>query len=407
MTEPEFPTNESARQSAVEKYEILDTLPERAYDDLTSLMAELFDAPIALIGLIDRDRHWLKSHHGVELDESPRAISFCGHAICTPASLFVVEDARTDPRFADNPIVTERGVISYAGAPLVDSNGLALGTLCVFDTRARRFTLSQLSGLRNMADNVMYLMERHVRERRLERATTELEQRNEDLQHFAGVVSHDILGPVNSITSFLELLGDDATDECLRSDLRMLHRSSSSLHQYVDGLSKHYLAQSLTEDDCADVDVAELFDTVDALLDRDEQVTSLSFSGTPATVHGCRAALQQVLLNLAGNAIKYGTDGHTSVQIEFQETDVDYRFTVIDDGPGIAQEQQDDLFELFSTGAEPDRDGEHGTGIGLATVKRLLDRLGGTVSLSSAVGRGSRFTVTLPKQATAERARAA
>ena len=403
MIEPERPADEPARQAAVDRYEILDTLPERAYDDLTALMASLCDVPIALIGLIDRERHWLKSHHGVPMSESPRAISFCGHAINAREELFVVEDAREDPRFADNPIVLEHGVLSYAGAPLIDEHGFALGTLCVFDVRPRRWTEEQRAALVNMARNVVYLMERHLRERRLERAAVDLSQRNEDLQHFAGVVSHDILGPVNTITSFLELLGDDANDERLRTDLRMLHRSSRSLHDYVDGLSRHYLAESLTEHPTATFEVAGLFDALDALLARDPERTTIVFDETRAVVHTFQAALQQVLLNLASNAIKYGNDGRTRIEIGFAETDHHYRFTVTDDGPGIEKDRQDRIFELFETG-EPGRDGRRGTGIGLATVRRLLDRLGGGLSLDSAPGEGCRFTVELPKPSVSARA---
>ena len=403
MIEPERPVNELARQAAVERHEILDTLPERAYDDLTALMASLCDVPIALIGLIDRERHWLKSRHGVPMSESPRAISFCAHAINAGEELFIVEDAREDARFADNPIVLEHGVLSYAGAPLIDEHGFALGTLCVFDVRPRSWTDEQRAALTNMARNVIYLMERHLRERRLERATADLSRRNEDLQHFAGVVSHDILGPVNTITTFLELLGDDANDERLRTDLQMLHRSSSSLHEYVDGLSRHYLAESLTEHSAATFEVASVFDTLDALLVRDPELTTIVFDETGALVHTFRAALQQVLLNLASNAIKYGNEGRTRIEIGFVETDEHYRFTVADNGPGIEEDRQDRIFELFETG-EPGRDGRCGTGIGLATVKRLLERLGGDLSLDSAPGKGSRFTVALPKPSAPARA---
>ena len=396
MIEPERPANEPARQAAVDRHEILDTLPERAYDDLTALMASHCDVPIALIGLIDRERHWLKSHHGVPMSESPRAISFCGHAINAGEELFVVEDARRDLRFADNPIVLEHGVLSYAGAPLIDEHGFALGTLCVFDVRPRTWTDEQRAALTNMARNVIYLMERHLRERRLERATADLSRRNEDLQHFAGVVSHDILGPVNTITNFLELLGDDADDEHLRGDLQMLHRSSSSLREYVDGLSRHYLAESLTDHPTVTFEVASVFDSLDALLTRDPERTTIVFDETRAVVHTFQAALQQVLLNLASNAIKHGNEGHTRIRISFAETDEHYRFTVADDGPGIEEDRQGRIFELFETGA-PGRDRECGTGIGLATVKRLLDRLGGALSLDSAPGKGSTFTVRLQR----------
>ena len=397
VIEPHSPANERERQAALERYEILDSLPERAYDDITALMAEVCDAPVALVGLIDGERNWLKSRHGVPMSESPRSISFCGHAIVSGRELFDVEDARTDPRFADNPLVLEHGIASYAGAPLVDADGFALGTLCVFDVRPRVFTGGQQRALKNMARQVMYLLEHHLRERRLERARDELAARNEDLRHFAGAVSHDIAGPVTNLAAFLALLEDESTDEELSRVLHRLHRSSLSLREYIDGLSAHYLADGLAEGGATRFELDELFDSLDLLTVRDE-ATTLAFERTGALIRTHRAALQQVLLNLVSNAVKHGaTTGHARVEIRFADTPRDYRFKVVDNGLGIAAQDHGRIFELFETGGADGGKVPTGTGIGLATVRRLLHRLGGSISLDSAPGRGTTFTIVLPK----------
>ena len=407
MIEPDVPGNEAGRQAALERYEILDTLPERAYDDITALMAEVCDAPVSLVGLIDRDRNWLKSRHGVPMSESPRAISFCGHAIASRRELFTVEDAREDPRFADNPLVAEHGIVSYAGAPLIDADGFALGTLCVFDVRPRALSEGQRAALTNMARQVMYLLERHLRERRLERSSAELAERNEDLRHFAGAVSHDIMGPVTNLAALLGLLEEEAVDDAVRSELKRLHRSSCSLREYIEGLTRHYTAESLAERPPEDFAVPDLFDSLDAMLTRDPRHTTIAFDGAGARIHAHRAALQQVLLNLASNAIRYGTGERTRIEVGFRDVAEGYRFTVSDDGPGIPVERHERIFELFETGGELGRDGTGGTGVGLATVKRLLDRIGGTISLDSAPDRGTTFVVTLPGPPAASLAEAA
>ena len=140
-------TNEELRLKALHKYRILDTEPEKAFDDLTLLASQVCRTPIALITLVDEDRQWFKSRIGVEATETSRSVSFCVHAIKQP-ELFVVADARSDERFRDNPLVTgEPHIRFYAGASLLARDGNALGTLCVLDRKPRRLSTEQFEAL--------------------------------------------------------------------------------------------------------------------------------------------------------------------------------------------------------------------------------------------------------------------
>lgn len=139
--------DETARLAALRRYRILDTEPERAFDDLALLASEICGTPIALISLVDADRQWFKARKGFTATQTSRAVSFCSHAI-QHQGLFIIPDAREDERFRDNPLVTGGpSVRFYAGAPLVTPDGHALGTLCVIDRVPRTLTERQLEAL--------------------------------------------------------------------------------------------------------------------------------------------------------------------------------------------------------------------------------------------------------------------
>lgn len=146
-----IPEDEERRQSALRATHLLDSLPEERFDRITRLARRLFAVPMALVSLIDSRRQWFKSRQGVAATETPRAISFCGHAILTDAIL-VVEDAREDPRFADNPLVTGApGVRFYAGCPLAASDGSRIATLCIMSDSPRHFSEEDRLLLRTLA----------------------------------------------------------------------------------------------------------------------------------------------------------------------------------------------------------------------------------------------------------------
>ena len=174
MAAAALPLNEAERIAALDRYEILDTLPETEYDDLTSLASQICGAPISLVSLVASERQWFKSHHGVDLDESPRAVSFCAHAI-HGETLFEVSDASLDERFFDNELVTgEHHLRFYAGAPLITPDGMKLGTLCVIDRQPRKLNDAQRYALGALARQVVTLLE-------LRRSVAQLEQRNREL----------------------------------------------------------------------------------------------------------------------------------------------------------------------------------------------------------------------------------
>ncbi|WP_298577111.1 sensor domain-containing diguanylate cyclase [uncultured Luteimonas sp.] len=195
MQRPAIPQNEQQRLAAVQALGILDTGPESTFDDLVAIAAAVCGVPMGAVSLIDAERQWFKAHHGLEVAETPRELSFCGHAILG-GGVFVVPDALEDARFRDNPFVTgEPGVRFYAGAPLLDADGLAVGALCVMDRVPRRLAVYQLQALEALSRQVsaqlelrrvtrelqLQLQERHWYEAQLRSLNAELALRNADL----------------------------------------------------------------------------------------------------------------------------------------------------------------------------------------------------------------------------------
>ena len=154
-----IPENEAARLETLRQYQVLDTESEETFDDLTRLAAYICHTPSALISLVDANRQWFKARVGVQARETPRNISFCGHAILA-RDCFIIEDALFDERFADNPLVINAPFVRfYAGMPLWSPEGFAIGTLCVMDRKPHMIDDQQIGALQMLANQVMSQLE--------------------------------------------------------------------------------------------------------------------------------------------------------------------------------------------------------------------------------------------------------
>lgn len=175
MQKPSIPDNEVKRQAELNQFEILDSEPEISFDDLTILASQICETKISLISLIDNDRQWFKSRTGLDATETPRDISWCGHAILQD-ELFEVPDAAMDERFKDNPLfLGEPNVRFYAGMPLVTQNGYKIGTLCVIDEKPKKLNDWQKEVLKKLSRQAVLLIESRIKEKKLSEANIKLE----------------------------------------------------------------------------------------------------------------------------------------------------------------------------------------------------------------------------------------
>lgn len=401
MKTPGIPFNESLRLKALREYSILDTLPEKEYDDITQLASQICGTSISTISLIDEKRQWFKSKVGLRVDETSKDVSFCGHAIMEPDQIFTVKDSRIDERFYNNPLVVgDPHVIFYTGVPLVSAEGFALGTLCVIDDEPKELDQNQLLALKALSNQVVSLFELRKSKMLLERLTADLEIRNKELEKFARVAAHDIKSPLNNISSLTEILlyqySKELDDEG-KIMMQMLDASSQSLRELVDGILEHSKSDFILTENRSVFNLNELVNQcIDLLDNRSEYHFIKNFNETLIAVN--KVALQQILLNLISNSIKYNDKKEVEIKIDFSEEENFYKFKIQDNGLGIDDKYQNKIFDIFEIVSNEDRFGKKGTGIGLSTVKKLVEGLGGKIWFSSVVGEGTAFEFTIAKQ---------
>ena len=398
MIKPEFPDNEDDRLEAVKKYNLLDTLPESEFDNITSLVANICDVPVSLITLLDSDRNFLKSHHGISMSESPREISFCGHAILSEQPIFIVENANDDERFHDNPIVEDFKVSFYAGVPLINPDGFPLGTLCVYDMKPRKISDEQKESLIILAKQVVNLFDLRLKNMMLNDTLLALEERNASIQSFANKISHDLKSPLANITSLSNLFKDEIKQnhpEISLEYLNYIEESADTLRAYIDGVLTHYKSEKLLDNNKKDTTLDSIFQDIKTILTLHDNNFKLLNKATLSKTK--KAALQQILLNLVDNGFKYNTNASPLVTIDYSEDKTHHVFYVKDNGIGIIEDKQATMFDLFSTAHNEDKNGNKGTGIGLYTVKSLINKMGGTIDVDSSTKTGTTFKFSVVK----------
>jgi len=242
MQPPEKPGNEDERVDALCGLEVLDTPDEERFDRLTRVARRHFGVDIALVSLVDSERQWFKSRQGLEAEQTPRDISFCGHAILGER-VFQVPDARADPRFADNPLVTGAPHIRfYAGAPLHAPGGARVGTLCIIDENPRTFSEEELGLLRDLADTVEAELEREA----LAQSQQAVQAREEQLKSVLNtavdaIVIADEGGRVQAFNPAAEAMFGYSGDEIWGESInRLMPADQAGVHdQYLQDFQEH------------------------------------------------------------------------------------------------------------------------------------------------------------------------
>lgn len=394
-----IPDNEEERQRSLDELQILDTLEEQAYDDLTFLAAQICQTPIALVSLVDHDRQWFKSHHGLDARETPRELAFCAHAILDDKPL-VVEDSLKDERFHDNPLVTGGPHVKfYAGAPLVLRNNIRVGTLCVIDDHARPLTEIQHQALEAIARQVVTQLELRLQLQSLVRL-------DHTKDEFVSMVNHELRTPLTSINGSLSLLQNQIAGVLPQQAMLLVdvaYRNGERLLNIVnDILDVSKLEAGKMEMQMRPLELQPFLQKA-IELNRSYcegygchlELCPSAEAGSPIWVTGDEPRLLQVMSNLISNAAKFTHAGDT-IELSFEcEADRSVKVGVTDHGQGIPQEKHKHLFTKFKQLSSNSNDKAPGTGLGLNICKLIVEQHGGTITCESVPNEQTTFQLTL------------
>lgn len=399
MILPEKPSNEIERLKSIESYHIESWGSEKDFDELTMLAAEICQTPIALVTILGENKQWFKSGFGTELKETAREVAFCSHAILDEREIMVVKDARKDERFVNNPLVTgDTRIVFYAGVPLVNPEGYALGTICVIDHEEKELSESQLRALRVLGKQALHQMELRRKLKELENANEALIEANSFIEKFAHRVAHDIKNPLTSIIMSADSIQKKFQSEGDERSVRLINialRSAKNLVTYVDDMLDYSKKPSSLLSAHETFELGELFEKIVPMLNAPQEC-KISFPNS-VKIKSSRIALEQILLNLFSNAIRYNNKSQPEIELGFREDRNQYYFRISDNGRGIEKDQLEKIFEEGFTSVDSDRFGKKGNGLGLDAVSSLVKKMQGKIHAASEIEKGTTISFSLPR----------
>ncbi len=408
MIEPLIPVNEQERLNELRSYEILDTGPEMNFDQLTELAAAICQTPMAQVNLIDANRQYFKSVLGrSDVSEGPRSTSFCGHAILND-DILEVPDALLDQRFHDNPaVVGDPNIRFYAGAPLINSKGFRLGTLCVFESKSKTLSSDQKKALKALASQVVDQMEIRKINTELSRAKKELELRQQNLIYNAKMQSlgeliagicHQINNPLAIITGRSMIL------KSILQDLSTLNSQTQNELNVIDGsvvriaeilrALKMYIQEPENEQKRV-MPIKEAIDDVFMIAKGRLSASDVSFQSevkSDLMIKVKRSEITQVFLSLVNNSLDAMEGGKDKkIQVKVSQEGKMAVISFIDNGIGVKPSIGDKIFHPFFSTKSVGKS----TGLGLSLARDFVVQHGGELNLACLVN-PTVFEVKLP-----------
>lgn len=402
MIKAPIPANDNQRVQELHDLEILDTPEEDEFTDIVELASRICNTPISLISLVDSSRQWFKAKIGVDAAETPRDISFCGHAIVMDNDFFEVPDALKDVRFLDNPLVTgDPNIRYYAGVQLISRKGFRIGMLCVNDTKPNKLNDEQIFALKVLGNHVAKLLDLRITKKQSEEKTKKMEAQNEALKKIVSIIAHDVRGPLGSLKQIFELSEADMLDEVSRHELFSLskHQVENILILLNNLIDWGKIKIGKPDKSVMPVNLKKIVDdeidtiTLAAALKNN---TLLNFVDETAVFKGNPDMVKFIIRNLLTNANKFTKEGKI---ISFSDKDDQYtKLTVNDTGTGMTQHMIETLLHGKQTVTTPGTDNEKGSGLGFKLIREFMENIGGKIDMLSEVGKGSSVILYFPKE---------
>ncbi len=400
MLKPTIPENEMMRLQALKQYNVLDTLPEDAFDNIAKIASLICETPISLVTIIDNKRQFFKAKTGLQINETPKEIAFCAHAINKPDELMIVDDATKDNRFKDNPLVTGNPkIVFYAGMPLVTSDGFALGTLCVIDTQPKHLTNEQTTALKALAGQVLQLLELRKTNIELKKTQTKILEYSKEQATFAYIIAHELKEPLRMVTKFMKLLEQKYKDR-LDAKAKQYIQFAFDGALRMTGLINDLLAYAkIDREHLKKEPVATSKLVLDILsIQKNIHGSNLTFEvGALPEIVGYPVLIKLLFQNIISNAIKYQPTLQKIIKIKIDCSEIPdkWQFIIQDNGIGISSDTQNKIFTPFKRLHSGEQ--YEGTGLGLAVCQKIVVKHGGSIWVESEVGVGSAFFFTITK----------
>lgn len=399
MRKPPIPSNEVERLKELESLKLLEDLPDVDLDLITKLASDICGTKFSLITLIDSKMQIFKSRHGIKLENMSREVAFCAHAINTPDKMLIVNDATEDERFKQNPLVTGDLKISfYAGMPLSTKAGVALGTLCVIDSKPKVLSASQIEALKSLAKLVERLFESRRNSLELEKIHDQLELHKNQAEEMVYAIAHDLKNPVDSMHGFFELLLSEKDTNLSENALQYIEYASKSTQKMSD-LIREILDYAKLTSTTEKKELIEVEPIIENIIDLNLPVIKsedieIEYKNLPK-IRTSKTLFSIVLRNLISNAIKYKSPERAlKIKISIEDKTNKWAVNVSDNGKGIHKENKEKIFKPFY---KEDGKDTSGVGMGLATCEKIVLNLGGECWADSELGKGSTFSFTIPK----------
>lgn len=384
-----------------ENYSILDSGDEKDFNDLTTLASAICQTPIALINLFDEKRQAIQSLVVSNGSEISAGYDFQLPDLAAEQEIMIIDNVSGSNLFPENPFINEEHRIAfYAGVPLVNYEGVVLGSLSVIDRQQKKLSDEQVNALKIIARQIVEKLELRKKAMISEDTIRELRYSNLFMQKFTAMAVHDIKNPMSSILLSaqslkfrLHKLEDNQGCERL-VDLNI--SSTKRLMVLLDDMLAYSKSPSLLLSQKLNVNLQEILKVVISMVTVPNNFT-IEIPTEKYSLNISSVALQQIFINLLTNAIRYNDKEQGILKIRFNEDDEHYYFEVEDNGIGIEKAYHEKIFANSFTLNITDRYAKKGSGIGLSTVLELVKALHGSIFVQSEPGTGTTFFIRLAK----------